>query len=49
MPQFAPLLLFEESGVGDDNVGVPVEAHGVGLADENPSESPAVGGMVVVD
>ena len=49
LPEFAPLLLVEEGGVWDYDVGVAVEAHGVGLADEDPGEGPAVGGVVVVD
>lgn len=49
MPEFAPHLLVEDGGVGADDVGVAVEAHGVGLADQDSGEGPAVGGVVVVD
>ena len=49
LPEFAPLLLVEEGGVWYYDVGVAVEAYGVGLADEDSGEGPAVRGVVVVD
>lgn len=33
LPEFATLLLLESCGVGTDDVGVAMQAHGVGLAD----------------
>lgn len=32
LPEFSALLLFEGCGVGANDVGVAVQAHGVGLA-----------------
>lgn len=49
LPEFAALIFLEGGGFGLGDVGIAVEAHGVGLAHEDACESPAVGGVVVVD
>lgn len=42
LPQLPPHLLVEDACVGADDVGVPVQSHGVRLSDEDPGEGPAV-------
>lgn len=48
LPELPPLLLVAAGTAWSDDVGVAVQAHGVGLADEDAAECPCVGGVVVV-